>query len=119
MVLLVPSNMCTAAVEHRMICGNGPMLGMSSLAQQLEKATRDSYPPMFKVAAATKTLPQPVFRNWRLRIASRTSDHFCDDERQLGGQDGTDASGHTLKREHRCIFFDRSPVLASNHRGIL
>ena len=44
-VLLMPTNVHTAAVEHRMIRGNGPMLVMRSLAQQLENATGDSYPP--------------------------------------------------------------------------
>ena len=41
----MPTNVHTAAVEHRTIRGNGPMLVMRSLAQQLENATGDSYPP--------------------------------------------------------------------------
>jgi len=49
----MPTNVHTAAVEHRMIRGNGPMLVMRSLAQQLENATGDSYPPTRGGSAAT------------------------------------------------------------------
>ena len=52
MVLLMPTNVHTAAVEHRMIRGNGPMLVMRSLAQQLENATGDSYPPTHETSRA-------------------------------------------------------------------
>ena len=52
-VLLMPTNVHTAAVEHRTIRGNGPMLVMRSLAQQLENATGDSYPPTRGGSAAT------------------------------------------------------------------
>ena len=51
----MPTIMRTAAVEHRMIRGNGPMLEMSSLAQQLENATRDSYPTTLTSRAARIT----------------------------------------------------------------
>ena len=48
----MPTNVHTAAVEHRMIRGNGPMLVMRSLAQQLENATGDSYPPTHETSRA-------------------------------------------------------------------
>ena len=48
----MPTNVHTAAVEHRMIRGNGPMLVMRSLAQQLENATGDSYPPTHETSLA-------------------------------------------------------------------
>ena len=47
--------MCTAAVGHRTIRGNGSMLEMRSLAQQLENATRDSYPTTLTSRAARIT----------------------------------------------------------------
>ena len=51
----MPTIMCTAAVGHRTIRGNGSMLEMRSLAQQLENATRDSYPTMLTSRAARIT----------------------------------------------------------------
>ena len=60
----MPTNVHTAAVEHRMIRGNGPMLVMRILAQQLENATGDSYPPTptsradGRISTATTNLSQ-------------------------------------------------------------
>ena len=51
----MPTIMCTAAVGHRTIRGNGSMLEMRSLAQQLENATRDSYPTTITSRAARIT----------------------------------------------------------------
>ena len=51
----MPTIMCTAAVGHRTIRGNGSMLEMRSLAQQLENATRDSYPTTLTSRAARIT----------------------------------------------------------------
>ena len=53
MVLLVPSNIRTAAVEHRISRGKGSMFDTSSLARQLEKAT-ETVTRIATVAAATE-----------------------------------------------------------------
>ena len=80
----MPTNVHTAAVEHRTIRGNGPMLVMRSLAQQLENATGDSYPPTQtsradgRISTATTNPSQlaaphclsRVRSLWRLRGAS-------------------------------------------------
>jgi hypothetical protein len=124
-VLLMPTNMRTAAVEHRVGRGrNGAVLVTGvRMAQQPENATTDKYPqPELRVVhrpLIKNTATAIYFCNWRLSIASRTSDHFYDFAGQLGGQDGTDAFGHTLRRVYRCLSLDRSTVAASSYRGIL
>jgi hypothetical protein len=49
-ILLMPTNMRTAAVEHRVGRGNGSVLGNVGVAQQLEKATTNSYCTIAQVA---------------------------------------------------------------------
>ena len=61
MVLLAPTILHTAAVEHRISRGKGSMLGMSSLAQQLEKATETVTRTYATVAAATENTATTSF----------------------------------------------------------
>ena len=61
MVLLAPTSLHTAAVEHRISRGKGSMLGMSSLAQQLEKATETVTRTYSTVAAATENTATTSF----------------------------------------------------------
>ncbi len=49
-VLLMPTNMRTAAVEHCVGRGNGSMLAKVGVAQQLEKATTNNYCTIAPVA---------------------------------------------------------------------